>query len=270
MYSVFGDESSDERRERIFAVGGIFGDERQWKALVKKWTAITDGEEFHATEWDVPKPKRRNQYKQLVKALAESKLIGFGAAMCLEKYGRLFPNAVAYMPYYQCFLDVIGRFAHCAGLCLPRGTVKFTFDQNLEVQYHASNLYHSIISKPNWLDREFVSDEISYATRKNPKIQAADLWTREVMKHADNSCGSVKRLTRRSLQVLRRENRFWIKVYEDSYFELLKAQFDKLNQSDSPSKFEKYQNWIKEKNMQDNTENRMHYMFMMGNTESQQ
>lgn len=268
MYSVFGDESSDERRERVFAVGGIFGDERQWEGLAKKWTAITGGEEFHAAEWDVPEPKRRNQYKKLVKSLAESKLIGFGAAMCLEKYERLFPRAVDYLPYYECFLDVIGRFAHCAGLCLPRGTVKFTFDQNLEVQYHASKLYHFIISKPDWLDREFVSDEISYATRKNPKIQAADLWTREVMKYADNSFGPVKRPIRRSLEVLRKENRFWIKVYEDSYFELLKARFDKLSRSDSPSNFEKYQNWIKERNMQDNTENRMHYTFMKMPTES--
>ena len=68
--------------------------------------------------------------------------------------------------------------------------------------------------------------------------------------------------------MLRKQNRFFIKVYGDSYFELLKAQFDKLNKSDSPSKFEKYQNWIKERNMQDNTENRMHYMIMMGKIEN--
>ena len=49
-YNVFGDESSDQKCEVVFAVGGIFGDETQWDSLATKWVGITQGEEFHAAD----------------------------------------------------------------------------------------------------------------------------------------------------------------------------------------------------------------------------
>jgi hypothetical protein len=259
-YRVFGDESSDQKCDIVFCVGGVFGDETQWSGLISEWLAITDGEEFHAAEWDGP-PARRKQYISLVHALAESKLVGWGSAMDVTSYERIFPNAVEQLPYYHCFGAVVEHFGHYTSLCIPRGILKFTFDQNLEVQYHASKLYHHMLTEQNWRDREYVADEISFATRKTPNIQVADLWTREVMKDFENTIGPSKRPMRRSLQVLANTHRFGTEIYGTQFFQDAKAAFEKAYR-EGHGKGE-YNAWREKRNLQDNTEVRMQYMFYL-------
>jgi hypothetical protein len=259
MYAVFGDESSDERCEIVFAVGGIFGEEEKWTALAELWIEITNGEEFHAAEWDTR--ARRDQYKALVCALAESKLIGWGNAMDMQDYQRIFPDAIDQFPYYHCFGTVIEHFAQYTSMCIPRGIVNFTFDQNLEVQHHASALYHHLLTEPGWIDREYVSDEITYSTRSNPKIQVADLWAREIMKHVCNSKRPVKRPMRRSLAVLRETKRFGFDIHETSFFESMKASFAKTYKPGRA--LGEYEAWREKLGIQDNTENRLRYWFYL-------
>jgi hypothetical protein len=37
IYNVYGDESSDEKKERVFAVAGLIGDEIQWEEFKHRW-----------------------------------------------------------------------------------------------------------------------------------------------------------------------------------------------------------------------------------------
>src|ERR1035437_1693861 len=39
MYSVFGDESHDEKRQRVFAVAGLFGSHEDWAQIEARWLA---------------------------------------------------------------------------------------------------------------------------------------------------------------------------------------------------------------------------------------
>ncbi len=43
MLSVYADESSDERKERVFAVAGLIGNDELWESLEVKWNARTSG-----------------------------------------------------------------------------------------------------------------------------------------------------------------------------------------------------------------------------------
>lgn len=47
---VFGDESFDEKRQRVAAVGCLIGTEFQWSGLESAWVKRTGGKEFHAAK----------------------------------------------------------------------------------------------------------------------------------------------------------------------------------------------------------------------------
>src|SRR2546425_12783756 len=47
---VFGDESADETRSRVFAVAGVIGSEAEWQLAMRDWLRRTRGMSFHANE----------------------------------------------------------------------------------------------------------------------------------------------------------------------------------------------------------------------------
>jgi Protein of unknown function (DUF3800) len=182
VYSVYGDESYDEKKGKVFAVAGLFGRESEWSELKERWLEISNGEEVHANTLEV---SDKDKYKRLVMALAQSKIWGWGAVMSLEDYNKIYEQPTKNLPYYFCFAKVMEHFAHYARVIIPQDRVQFTFDRNLETQYNATYIYEYMTRLPEWKDREIVSDEISFSSRKNPKIQAADLWARELMKDGE-------------------------------------------------------------------------------------
>ena len=260
MYSVFGDESYDEKRERVFAIAGLFGDEDDWGRAEEAWTAKTGGKEVHATECERDDP--RGLFKDLIQVLAKSKLFGFGVAMDLTNYDSIFNNAAdEYLPYYICFTRVVDHFAEFASWMIPQDKVKFTFDQNLKVQYNAGAIYQYAAQVPDHEHLRFLADEISFSTRKNPRVQCADWWTREVMKHMDNTIvGPVRRPMRLSLIELRKTNRFGFTMYDHAYFEGLKRKI--IAESGPPTG--KYEAWRKNLGLQDSTSSRIRYEAEMG------
>lgn len=255
VYSVFGDESYDAKRKRAFAVAGLFGNEKDWDALAAKWTGNTGGEEFHAAKWQTD--NRHGEYAALTKILAASKLLGWGAVMSVLKYESIFSNAADNdLPYYICFIRVIDHFGYWTRLAIPQGTVKFTFDQNLDVQYNAAAIYNYVAHLPEWSDSKFLEKEVSYSTRANPRIQAADLWAYEVMKHMDNSIvGPKRRPTRGSLIELRKTKRFGFDMIDDAYFEGMKQ-----NSLANPRPgLANYHAWREKLKLQDCTSTRIRY-----------
>jgi hypothetical protein len=50
MVSVYGDESADETKQRVFAVAALIGTYSQWSWLRSRWSERTGGKEFHAAK----------------------------------------------------------------------------------------------------------------------------------------------------------------------------------------------------------------------------
>ena len=48
MLSVFGDESHDPTKARVFAVAGLLGDENQWESFRQAWNTRLNRSIFHA------------------------------------------------------------------------------------------------------------------------------------------------------------------------------------------------------------------------------
>lgn len=50
MLLVFGDESHDEKEQRIFSVAGIMGTQEEWELFEPEWLMLTKGKVFHAAD----------------------------------------------------------------------------------------------------------------------------------------------------------------------------------------------------------------------------
>lgn len=105
--------------------------------------------------------------------------------MDLAAQRRVFPDAPD-IAYYRCFIEVLAAMRNCA--TNNRETVKFTFDSRQESEHNAGMLYGMFRESPEW--KHVMFPEISFvSSREQPRVQAADLFAREVMKVFDNRFG---------------------------------------------------------------------------------
>jgi hypothetical protein len=271
VLSAFGDESGDETKRRVFAVGAVFGEQHQWDDLEIKWRArLPEGIDFHAADCDSDKgdfanfshQHNKDLYKDLTLLLVSSKLLGYGVAIDLISQNKYMGNLLPESPYYKCFGEVVLFFAHRTVMYVPREQVKFTFDRRLEVEYNATALYDYMAKLPEWEDREYIDEEVAFASRKSVGVQAADLWTREVMKRLDNEIAPIKRQIRKSFQALENTERFGGVIYTGEYFNGLQQAVNAMDISDGPGAFKHgdYKNWLTKYKVQDSYATRLRYM----------
>lgn len=263
MYTAYGDESADETKQRVFAIGGLFGNATDWNGLRKKWRSRTGGSIFHATECDADQgayadtDHRLNKklYADLVSIIADSNLIGFGVAVSLPDYYELLAPLFDDDPYYLCFQTVIVHLATKCARCLPQDRIKFTFDRNTQIEHNASALYDRMInSRVSSEFKTLVDDEVAFATRKTIGIQTADIIARETMKLLDNRYGPISRPTRRSTQVLQASHRITFRLYTRAWCERVirdsrEYQFPKKECYD----------WLERRRLNDTLANRLRY-----------
>jgi hypothetical protein len=115
ILSVFGDESADETRERVFAVSCVIGTETEWTLAEREWLERTGGKVFHAA--DCERERDFELYKDLAIILARSYLAGVSVALDLISHREFFPDALDDIAYYKCMTDVMAA--------LTRRAVKF-------------------------------------------------------------------------------------------------------------------------------------------------
>jgi hypothetical protein len=241
----------------------LFGSKEDWNEFEIEWSKVTKGKEVHASECET---RDKRFYAQLVTALAHSNLFGWGAVMSLEDYSRIFDQSVRELPYYFCFQKVVEHFAEFTSLMIPRGKAELTLDRNRKTQHSAEFMYKYFISLSEWADREFLADGISFSSREDPKIQGADLWAREVMKHGERIMVLSSTNMRLSLQAFRRTNRFGFDMFDKAYFEDMKRQIKERHRPGHS--IHEYHQWRTRQKMQDTTENRIRYHMYMNMLEA--
>ncbi len=276
MYSVFGDESHDADRVRVFAVGGLFGDDNEWEEAKAAWSARTGSIIFHATDCDSDNDEfanfshRENKrlYKDLTKILASSRLFGFGASVSLPDYNRVFADKLDYTPYFLCFSEVICHFARQSHLSIPRDLVKYTFAHNNRVEHDAASVYEYSLILREWPYHKYLyPGELAFGFRTNPCVQMADLVAHETMKHWDNQFGPVWRMTRGSFRALQSTGRFRYHFFGGDYFEDLVERSDRI--ASSRSLKQPYQSWLNEHSLSDTVSARIKYQFFIDQIDRQ-
>jgi hypothetical protein len=261
MLTVFGDESQDGKMERVFAVAGVAASQKHWDEFYPVWKERLGGKIFHASDFEAGQgefkgmsvKERKKLYKDLVTMIAESNIFGFGIAIDIPPYRKLFPDAPEYICYYMCFVPLIFIFTDKAGKIDPDQKAKFYFHHNDKTDHNSLKLYDHMINFP---EVEFSSyfGEVSIADQEQAGIQCADLFAREVMKDALNRFrvpkGS-KRETRKSFQALLDTFAFGYDYYDRDHLLSFKQRFEESRQLDDLSK------WLEEHNLVNNIENRI-------------
>ncbi len=240
MISAFGDEGHDEKCERVFTVGIVFGTPEAWSALESKWIKRNGDIPFHAKDCDSDRQdfhalpgedenerhlSNKALYKDNVIMLAESQLFGFASNVDLKAQGKYLPQLGINPPdtYLKCFWDVIEMIQGVAAQF--NEVAECTFDSRAESEFNAGFLYGQLREcYPQWAPR--LAEKITFdASKKNPRLQIADLWTREAMKALDNDIGPVKR-TRRSWRTLVETRQFIAYSYSEDWFRDFSADFE--------------------------------------------
>ena len=276
MLSVYADDSSDEKCERIFAIAGVIGTQEEWDKLEIVWKKRTKGEIFHAVDVETDKgefkdnshKENKKLYKDLTQIIVKSKLMGFVVAMDLEGHSVYFPDTLEDMPYYHCFERTIREFAKWGYLFIPQEKVKFTFDINHKIEYNAGRLYDFLVNLPEWRYKysSYMDKEISFASRQKTGIQVADLYAHEVMKQLDNFIGPRKRPTRLSMQALLDTKRFIYHFYHKDYFKDFRDKFKELERKTGLS-HEDYKKWLQAHKLSDNVSNRIRHLIYLESLE---
>jgi hypothetical protein len=267
VLSAFGDESSDESKQRVFAVAGILGTKEQWGSLVQSWVERTGGKEFHAADCDSdqgdyknsPHHENKKLYADVTNLLANAAgLMGLGVAIPLQVYRSVFPGAEKDLPYYLCFHDVVKDLAKMACLSVPPEVVQFTFDITEEREYNAGYLYSLMVQDKKFRFFANIADKISFAcSKKATEIQAADLLVRETMKHLDNQIGPSVRRTRKSIEALAGSKRFRFQFHTLESLQELKKQAESVARSSNPRE---YKEWLVRNGLTDNLSSKMKYV----------
>ncbi len=100
---LYGDESADETKDRVFAVAAVIGTEREWLLAERDWNHRTKGKPFHANkcEWEFSADRDSQKhndnlevYRDLTTILAGSYLGGMAVALDLRSFRAFFPNPV--------------------------------------------------------------------------------------------------------------------------------------------------------------------------------
>jgi hypothetical protein len=264
MLSVFGDESHDSTKARVFVVAGLLGDDLAWAEVRKKWNDRVNGLVFHAADCEsgygdfhsMPESERLQMHRDLTQIIADSRLMGYGSAIDLAGCRGSVPsvmNDFPSMPYYDCFVKTIGYLADLANVFIPPDKVEFTFDQHRETQYNAGLLYDWITNYKNT-----IVEKVSFGTRKEPGIQAADLWARELMKRCDTHVFNQRANPRPQWVALANTKRFRFKFLLGS--ELVRdmehaGEVFELDHAD-------YEEWRNKHKLIDNLSNRFRWFAM--------
>jgi hypothetical protein len=258
---TYGDDSADEKQQRVCAVAGVVGTWSSWRALEREWLVRTEGTPFHAkdceSDWGDykgrPHAENKALYKDMATMLAASSIYGIGVVVDLVAARRVFPNPdIRHIAYYRSFTRVIEVMKNVAKESGEIADV--TFDMRLDTEHNAGLLYgHARENQPEWTP--YLAEKITFEpSRRQPRVQVADLMAYEAMRGLDNHVGPKKRPTRKSWSVLHDTGRFIIEAYSEDWFRSLKERYAELEKKVGFGEKE-YKDWLQKRNRRHNMTN---------------
>jgi hypothetical protein len=271
---VYGDDGSDEKKERVTAVSVIAGFEDWWQEIEAKWVPRCEGIPFHATDCESNQGDYRNRshdsnkamYRDLTTILAESRVGGIGIAIDLVTQRRIFPGSLE-LAYYRAFLECLQRIGRLARNL--NEVAQLTFDISIEKEYNAGLLYKTLRdSDPELL--QWLHPEISFVHwRDSARVQTADLLAYEAWKALDHTVGPNKR-KRISWEVLRATERFETYSYSTDWFTDLRKHIQSGDLGKKAGfKEEDYLRWLAHNKRQHNMSNLIAFIDWIGKRDEQ-
>jgi hypothetical protein len=261
VLKLYGDESSDEKRERVFAVAGVVGSEPEWRRAELSWIARTEGKPFHANhcEYEFAKDPDRAKheanlklYASLAQVLVESDLVGFAYALDLRAFGELFPEVLPDLAYHKCLTDLLTAAFTTARRFNDDPSedvdvrLEFTFDARRESDGKTGEIYRVLRSQPEWMDAGILPEKIAFKDEPEPRLEMADLFAREAMKELDRQWTGKPPRPRRSYLALENSRKGTVKPFHfrERDRRYVEAWHDSVEQPEAKAMMESYRAWL--------------------------
>ena len=205
----------------------------------------------------MPEPDRHSLHRDLTKMVAESGLMGYGHVMDLAGCRAVVPEVLKDfpdMPYYDCFLKTVIKLSNLPGISFRE--IKSSLCSTGARKHNITPV--SCISGLR-LTSQTTLGKVSFASRVEPGIQAADLWVRELMKRCDTHLFDDRAHARPQWNTLMCTKRF---QFHFTLGRELSQALDAtpflagLNHAD-------YERWRAENKLIDNLSNRFRYASLM-------
>jgi hypothetical protein len=190
------DDSSDGKRERFCAVGGLMGGRAQWFDFEKLWSVATYELKapFHSTDCEArrgccegwPSDRCASLMKQLAGIIDRTKLHGVGFVVPVSDYLAVFPNAREYDPYFLALKQAIINMAYIGRNTDANGPADIHLIHECgSVSHTVLGIFRDLKALKMWPDSERLK-MLSHGDKSLTGLQGADLVAREAFKHADN------------------------------------------------------------------------------------
>jgi len=219
MLIVCGDDSSDDKLEKVLAVGGLAGTPSQWTSFKEAWKR-QNAVAFHSSDCESDRREfaRFNHkdnlalYRANVTLIVESGLCGFASAIDIRSLRRAVPGLPRDYGFYLCFADFCSQAAKLGALLYPKLRVDTRFDRNTERNHAVGILYEYLRDQYGLAD--VLCDRVTVSCRhESIEVQAADVIARELMKDFDNELAHADRPKRKSFLALDASKKFrWARL----------------------------------------------------------
>jgi hypothetical protein len=206
MLECYFDDSSDEKRERYCASGGVIGSLEQWDFFTALWSHEVHGlaKPFRSTECECghgqfkgwPKERRDGLMARLVDVIRRTKLAGFASIVPVQAYKEAFPASKDGDAYLLTIPHAIMNMAFIAS--------QIKTDLNIWFEGGASDsaVVESFrsVQRMDWKPSSRLRG-VAIGSKDLYPLQSADLVAREAFKHIDNL---GLRASRKPLKALQR------------------------------------------------------------------
>jgi hypothetical protein len=192
LMEAYFDDSSDEKREKFYACGGLIGSPDQWDGFDMAWSSVTcdleqpfrsadcEGGHEQFVKWS--KPKRDDLMRRLTNVIYETGLHGYVSIVPVPKYKRVFSDAGEHDPFLLALRQTVMNTAYIAETL--KEDIKLWFEKG-NTDAAILRVYNSIADFKDWKPTRRLS-AISFDNKKLRPLQAADLIAREGFKHITN------------------------------------------------------------------------------------
>ncbi len=240
------DDSSDPKRQKYMAVGGIVGGVVQLLDLDILWSSATNGltEPFRSTECETQHGQFAGWQKvdcdalmrSLVQAILRANVFDVGSIVPVEDYRAIFPDAGEYDPYFLALKHTLINMAKVGAGPPYDGLgdmdVRIVCEDSETTSSRALRVYQELKALPGWTWRKALVG-FSTAPKKLMALQAADMVAREAYKHAANL---GVRNTRKPVKILNERLSFHLWTRETLEY---------LRDNGGPSNLDALTNWGK-------------------------
>ncbi len=192
ILEAYFDDSSDDKRERYCAYGGLIGSAEQWDAQMIGWGNAINGlkDPFRSTECEgghgqfegVDKSERDARMARMIDVIHATELRGFASIVPISTYREVFPNSKPDDPSLLTLRQSIMNMAHIAHELKMDVQIWF---ENGNQNGAIARVFDSIVEYTQWEPTKRLQS-LSFGTKLSVHLQAADLVAREAFKHIVN------------------------------------------------------------------------------------